>query len=129
MVDDELPRDFGAPIASNGIPLVTLSQAVQHLRLLYTDADLPIELADDLQHKIIQASDTIYDYLKSRADPTWDEDSCPPIVQAAVLFYLAHLWEHRGDDMSAGRSATSPDDGVWSAIGRLLMRARDPALA
>lgn len=126
---DDLPRDYGEPTISNAVPLVGQPQAITHLRLLYTENDIPADIAADLDGKILQASDAIADFLKNRFDPTWDEVTCPPIVQAAVLFYLAHLWEHRGDDMAAGRSATSPDDGVWAAIGRLLMRARDPALA
>lgn len=121
---DDTPRDYGEPTISNGVPLVGQPQAITHLRLLYTENDLPLELAADLDAKILQASDAIFDYLKNRADPAWDELTAPPIVQAAVLAYLAHLWEHRGDEVT-----DKADAGAWEAIGRLLMRARDPAVA
>jgi gp6-like head-tail connector protein len=95
--------------------LVTLTQAKSHLR----DPDAA---KADLELKIEQASAIILDYLKGEADPAWDEDTVPMPVQAATLLMLGHLYEHRGDDMT-------PDDVVWNAIGRLLCRFRDPALA
>lgn len=54
---------------------------------------------------------------------TWTDADVPGPVQSAVLLMLAHLYEHRGDDMEAY------DEALWTAIGRLLMRQRDPALA
>lgn len=56
------------------------------------------------------------------ATVVWDDVTAPAHVQAAVLLWLTHLYEHRGDDME-------PDGHVWMAIERLLMRARDPAFA
>lgn len=53
--------------------------------------------------------------------PVWTEGTVPGPVLAAVLHMLAHLYEHR-DDMAA-------DVNVWEAIGRVLGRLRDPALA
>ena len=54
---------------------------------------------------------------------TWTEDTVPGHVQASVLLMIGHLYEHREGD------ATDADEVVWQAIERLLMRARDPALA
>lgn len=98
--------------------LVTLTQAKNHLGipLALTDND------DDVRLKISQASDTVIDYLKSRADLSWTSDSVPGPVQAACLLLLTHFYENRGQDQQA-------DMAVWEAVGRLLVRYRDPALA
>lgn len=96
---------------------VTLAQAKGHLRITDTDHD------SDIQLKLNQAESTINDYLKSRVDIAWtDETTVAPPVQAAILLLCAHFYEHRGDDMK-------PDAALWQAIERLLMRYRDPALA
>lgn len=52
----------------------------------------------------------------------WDEDTVPLRVKQATLLMFVHLYEHRGDDMRL-------DEDLWSAIGRLLARSRDPAFA
>jgi hypothetical protein len=54
--------------------------------------------------------------------PNWTDSTVPAPVQAAALLMLTHLYEHRGEDMSL-------DTGLWEAIGRLVVRFRDPALA
>lgn len=54
--------------------------------------------------------------------PAWTDATVPQPVFAATLVMLAHLYEHRGDDMSA-------DEKLWQAIDRLLYRQRDPAVA
>jgi hypothetical protein len=102
-------------------PLITEAQAAAHLRIEPPAAGTPP--AADLTLKIQQASDVIADYLKAKADPVWDATTAPPLVQAAVLYFLAHLYEHRGDDLE------TVDPAVWSGIERALMRSRDPALA
>lgn len=56
------------------------------------------------------------------ATVAWTPGSVPPHVRAAVLLMLTHLYENRGDEMKA-------DEALWLAIGRLLARSRDPALA
>ena len=53
--------------------LVTLEQAKIHL-------GIPLALTDndgDVALKISQASDTVLDYLKGRADPDWTSDTAP----------------------------------------------------
>lgn len=96
--------------------LVTLEQAKTHLGvpLAFTDSDADIAL------KVSQASDTVLDYLKSRADPDWSSDTVPGPVQQATLLFVTHFYENRGADMRA-------DEAVWKAVERLLMRLRDPA--
>jgi len=54
--------------------------------------------------------------------PSWTDANVPAHIQAATLLVLSHLYEHRGDDMTS-------DDLLWQAVGRLLVRSRDPALA
>jgi len=44
------------------------------------------------------------------------------LICGAVLLMLTHLHDHRGEDMDT-------DANLWDAIGRLLTRFRDPALA
>jgi len=53
---------------------------------------------------------------------TWTDTTVPQPVKAAVLLMLTHLYDHRGEDLAA-------DENLWNAIGRLLMRLRDPAVA
>jgi len=100
--------------------LVTLERAKQHLNVTDTAHDAIV--ADTLT----TASATIRDYLKGQNDPTWTPDTVPPWISGAVLLLLAHLYEHRGDEFG---SSQDNDDRVWSAIGNLLRRSRDPALA
>jgi len=56
------------------------------------------------------------------ATVAWTAGTVPGQVQAAVLLLLSHLYENRGEEMKT-------DDALWLAIGRLLMRSRDPAFA
>ena len=117
-----LPRDA----AALGPDLVTLDRGKAHLRIQDTAHD------DDVAQKITAASATIRDYLKTGNDPTWTPGddvtpgTVPPWVEASVLLFLTHLYEHRGD---AFGPAQDNDDRVWSAIANLCRRTRDPALA
>jgi hypothetical protein len=101
--------------------LITLASAKIHLRLIGTDEDA------DVQQKVDAASAIIVDYLKDRAEATWDETTTPLPVQMAVLLLVASLWRHRGDD-PADRDALEVDKGVWAEIDPILARFRDPAL-
>src|SRR5262245_2492186 len=105
--------------------LVSMQEAKTHLRITDDDHDA------DIQVKADQASAIVVDYLKDRADDTWDETTTPLPVKAAALFLVGHLYEHRGDDLATvpGLGANNFDEAVWGAVGRLLARFRDPALA
>ena len=97
-------------------PLVALDVAKVHLRLPATDTTHDA----DLELKLQQASDAILSYLKGGADPTWAPDTVPAVVQASILFYLELLFDH---------TQHNNDAAVWEAIGRLLVRYRDPGLS
>ena len=60
--------------------------------------------------------------IRVRAKKTYTAATVPGHVQSAVLLWLTHLMEHRGDDMNG-------DEALWNATWRLLNRARDPAVA
>ncbi len=137
-----------------GNALVSLETAQRHLRLLVTTttstgspatgspgspagspaAGSPSTTTDaDLELKIIQASEVIRTYLLrpddaawSAAVQGWDETTVPAIVQAAVLYQLADLYLHRGDE--AGRG---PAGGICPEAEAVLRATgyRDPALA
>ena len=91
-------------------------------------AKLQIHVSDPAREPEItllleQASAIVFDYIGARADPLWDETTAPDVVQAATLYTLGHLWEHRGDDTAAD------DEKFWAGLSLRLMRTRDPALA
>jgi hypothetical protein len=93
------------------------------------DAKLQLHVTDPAREPEItllleQASAIVFDYIGSRADPLWDEDTAPDIVQASTLYTLGHLWEHRGDD-----AAEQTDERFWQGLSLRLMRLRDPAIA
>lgn len=113
------PPDPDAP----GAPIVPLDVAKEHLRVTGTAHDA------DIQRKLDAAIAAILDYLDDAADPDWTAATLPTIVETAMLMYLTHLYEHRGDDMSPSASGTTPDEDVWAAIRRLLARTRDQAIA
>jgi hypothetical protein len=96
--------------------LVSLGQAKDHLRIEHDYSDA------DIVDKMEQASAIVVDFLTTQADPTWDELTVPKPVQTAILWVLAHLWAHRGDEVGK-------DDELWAALNRLLARFRDPAYA
>src|SRR5262245_28105575 len=104
------------PPAPGGATLITLPEAKTHLRITGTTND------GDISLKAQEASDIIRDYLKTWADPAWNDVTVPLPVKAAVFLMLTHLYEHRGDDPDS-------DEKLWDAITPLLMRFRDPALA
>lgn len=99
--------------------LVAFDTAKTHLRV--TDDDHDAEIQTKLDH----ASAVIVDYLGDRADPLWDDTSTPLHVQAAVLYLLGCVYEHRGDDLAPD----AVDEEAWAAVARLLARSRTPALA
>jgi len=96
--------------------LVLLPQAKAHLRITTSDDDV------DIQAKLDQAEDIILRYLKAQADAAWTPATVPLNVSAAILLLLASLYELRGDDQTLS-------EHTWTAIERLLVGLRDPALA
>lgn len=111
---DDAVLDF-YHVTATGL-LITLAEAKTHLHITTAAHDA------DITAKLEQAQDIILDFLKHGADPAWTADTLPLPVRSAVLLVLTHLYDHRGEDME-------PDEALWTAIGRLLVRFRDPALA
>jgi hypothetical protein len=100
--------------------LVTLVQAKAHLRITLPALD-PGDL--DIQLKLDQAEAVILNYLDTSASASWvSPATAPGWVSASILLALTDLFEHRGDDMTLSEK-------TWEAITRLLVRARNPALA
>jgi len=95
------------------VNLVTLAIAKEHLHVTDPARDA------EVQTKLAHASDAIFKFIDARADPTWDETTAPPVVQAATLELLELLWRPEPD-----RAAL-----VWSHIDQLLRQTRDPAMA
>lgn len=123
------------------MPLISLEQAKQHLRLPpsagsppgspLTDEDL------DLQLKIDAAEALVLDYVAQRRTDTaspawldqvvsWDLTTVPPVIAAAVLLQLGELWRFRGDDETG---PARPHGHLSPMITAILHRYRDPALA
>lgn len=109
-------------VPTDPAPLVTTDEAAAHLREVLDG--MPAEKLADLELKILIASAVVLDYLKGQADPTWDETTVPLVVKGATLAYLAHVWEHRGDD----ETPVDVDARAWEAMDRILKRRRDPTL-
>ena len=91
-------------------------------------AKLQIHVSDPARDSEItlllsQASAIVFDYIGERADPDWTETTAPAVVQAATLYTLGHLWEHRGDDTGAD------DEPFWAGLSLRLRRTRDEAFA
>lgn len=114
--------------------LVTIQQAIDHARLPIdpeTSSPESNAMLRDLTLKVEIAQQLILDYLKDRADESWDDPSTtPPLVQGAILIQFLELWQFRGD--TAGSIEQSPkfDDGQLSPqITNMLRRWRDPAYA
>lgn len=97
--------------------LVPLVVAKTHLHVADPARDA------EVQTTLEQASDAIFKYIDTRADPTWDEMTAPPVVQRATLILTAAHWTDRGD------SGTDVLEKAWNEIDRLLKQTRDPAMA
>jgi hypothetical protein len=104
--------------------VITLQQAKDHLQIV-TATVSPMDAQDrDITLKMAQAESIILDYLKTFE--TWDDETVPPLVQAAVLLQVGELFRFRGDDLPG----PVYDTGQLSpTITALLRRYRDPALA
>lgn len=106
--------------------LITLPEAKTHLRV--TDAAHDA----DIQAKLDAAEAIILDFCNSTAywreiTPTWDGDTVPRQVKAAILLELGELYRFRGDDPEAPERWDDHD--LSPAIIGLLRRTHDPAVA
>jgi len=117
ITDAPTPVTPGIPPATR--TLETLGNAKLQLGITDPARDAEVQLL--LEH----ASAIVLDYIGARADPTWDAITAPDVVQRATLEMVAHLSEHRGDDVAPDLHNIK----IWESLSLLLMRTRDPALA
>ena len=109
--------------------LVTLESAIKRLKLS-TDED-----EDDLQAMLIQAQETVLNYIARATDETWtatitgwDEDTVPGDIVAAILTQFGELYRFRGNDEAA--DVPKQEHGFLSPrVHGLLRRYRDPVIA
>ncbi|AYD00022.1 hypothetical protein [Neorhizobium sp. NCHU2750] len=102
--------------------LVSVDQVNLALRLDLAENDARIS---DVELKIGQAEDIMYDFLKSR-DQGWTSGNVPGRVSAAIIMIVQSLFDETDtakmlSDLASG-TASNPIVG-------LLYRLRDPALA
>jgi hypothetical protein len=97
--------------------LVSLAVAKEQFRV--TDPARDAELTTTIEH----ASDAIFKYIDTRADPSWDDTSAPGVVQRATLILAAAHWNDKGD------GNVDAFEHAWNEIQRLLRQTRDPAMA
>jgi hypothetical protein len=104
---------------------ITLEQAKSQLRV-DDDAD-----DDDIQDKVLEASDLVRGYLKSAADAYLDADGeaipgkVPCAVKAATKLMLGYLYNQRDNDQDR-----EFEQGMLPRpVTALLYHLRDPALA
>jgi len=103
------------------MPLVTLADAKQHLRIEDTDHD------GDIALKLAQAEAMILDRCNSTAHwraitATWTDVTVPSAITAAIALVLTHLYENRGDNMEM-------DADFWAAVDRVIGLHKDPVIA
>jgi hypothetical protein len=111
------------------VEIVTLAEAKQHLRIT-SDAE-----NQDLGEKLADAHALVLDYVAdSKGDAyqaemlTWDDESAPRAVRAAILRQFGDLVRFRGNDDDPAEVRV---DGttISPRVRQLLRMYRDPALA
>jgi Phage gp6-like head-tail connector protein len=112
-----MPLEFSHDAIVITTPLVTLSEAKEHLRIRDTLHDA------DVTAKTATAQAAILANLANAADATWTDVTVPLPIKHAILLLTTHYYEHRGDAMP------EVDAALWEAIARLLAWYRDPTLA
>ena len=110
-------------------PLVTVAEAIAHLRLLPTDVD-----DADLQQKLAAAEAIILDYLNITAGMAvviagWTPETLPGQVRSAILLELGELYRFRGDDVSDENAPRDPNYDLSPVIVGLLRRVVAPVIA
>ena len=117
------------PIPGPPGPLVTVAEAIAHLRLLPTDVD-----DADLQQKLTAAEAIILDYLNITAGMAvviagWTPETLPGQVRSAILLELGELYRFRGDDVSDENAPRDPNFDLSPVIVGLLRRVVAPVIA
>lgn len=108
------------------VEIVSLAQAKQHIRVTWTDEDR------DLEMKLAQAHGLVLDYVERAAISeemlTWDEDTAPKAVQAAILRQFGDLCRFRGDDDDSSEQDVDGND-LSPRVKQLLKMYRQPVIA
>jgi hypothetical protein len=113
--------------------LVTLDEAKRRLRILSDEED------DDITALIAEAQEIVVGYIAQRRSDTdsptwaatiesWDEDTVPRDVKAAILRQTAELYRFRGDDAASALPPRQPGH-LSDLVESLLVRYRDPAVS
>lgn len=107
--------------------LISIQDAKHQLR--WTDSDVALR-RDELQALIDQATGIVLAHCNTTehwrpVTATWDEDTVPITVKAAVLKQVAYLHQFRGDDPKG----SGEDDGLAPGVKALLWFTRDPVIA
>jgi len=107
--------------------LITVAQALAHLRMPGTDPDAELKMAQAEAAVLRYCNTTAYWQAQT---PNWiDPSSVPPDVQAAILIQLGELYRFRGDDLEGEGPARNLDYGdLAPAVMSLLRRWRDPVV-
>lgn len=113
------------------VEIIDLDTAKLHVRKTSSET----EEDDILELYLAQAHGLVLDYVANARDDdfvatmlTWDSDTAPKAVQAAILRQFAELRRYRGDDETADE--TKVDGNFLSPrVKQLLNLYHDPTLA
>lgn len=111
--------------------IVTLAQAKKAANITTVDGD------DDLYLRLEAAHEAVLEYVNNRladadewADTivTWDEDTAPKQIRAAILQMFCFLQRFRGDDGVKDQPELKDGD-LPASVRMYLKRFRDPTVA
>lgn len=112
------------------VEIVTLDQAKKHARIT-SDAENA-----DLADKLADAHALVLDYVADgKGDDyvtvmlTWDDESAPRSVRAAIMRMFADLARFRGNDDDPSEMRVESANALPPRVRQLLRLYRDPALA
>ena len=101
-------------------PLLTLQEAKAQLQIVDPAHDAVVA------QKLAAAEEGILAYLAAGGDPSWTPATAPLEVKDAILAYMTHKYEHRGDDFGAANQAEAV---IWRLLAEMLKMYRDPTIA
>lgn len=109
---------------SPGTALITMDEAKARLRITHNDED------DDIESMMVDATEIVLNRLGSFADDTWDIDTVPGPIRAAILNQLRVMFEYdRKDDGSRYLDDYQYKGYLHPSVEKYLYRYRDPPLA
>lgn len=108
--------------------LVTRERARSHLRITHVSED------DEIDEKVLEASELVIAYLKDRANAFLDtsgdviEELVPARVRAATLMMFGILWNNREGESGVNNPQFSGNE-LPPAVRALLYPLRTPTIA